>query len=683
MARLIFRSIMGKLVLYFLAAALLSIALLGNLSYFSVKSAFERTELQQLKNLNDIMAERIRDYIGDVASNLTFMSKSARVTNFFQAVSAFQENKLNLSEFLDTDSLKDYLAPLDRTLYSGLEINGAGKGYEDYLAIDNSEGLVMYTCKKLSDSRSNIKTGPLKDSGLARVWAHVVKTRKPAMVDFSMYQPSNSPAAFLGMPVFSTDSKGFVGVLVLRINADHINALMKSVRSAGRTVESYIVGEDMLMRTDSRFQTASAILKTSVDADLIKLDRQSTRGEALTRDYKGDPVFIARGSVGLQEIKDLNPDFKWFIFTSAYVDEAISAAVDLGYRILFIALAVIVLVAVIAYFSAKTISRPIKLLSDQVLEASAGDLTVNLMGRDRKDEVGVLAQSVWKLIVAAREQGQRILEVVKVLSSAAAEISTTVAQLATSTAKTSTAVTETTATAEQVKQAARVSSDKAKKVSASAQQAVQVSEAGKKATEENVRRMNLIKEQMESIGETVVRLSEHSQAIENIIDAVQDIADQSNLLAVNASIEAARAGDQGKGFAVVAQEIKALADQSKNATEQVKSILEDTRNWVNAVVMATEQGGKAVDAGVAQSMVAGESIQSLANSVNVSSQAASVIDTTSEQQFAGVDQVARAMANIEEAMRQNLDGTSQLETAAKELEELGEFLKSVVRRFKI
>ena len=86
----------------------------------------------------------------------------------------------------------------------------------------------------------------------------------------------------------------------------------------------------------------------------------------------------------------------------------------------------------------------------------------------------------------------------------------------------------------------------------------------------------------------MVKLSEQSQAIEEIIVSVQDLADQSHLLAVNASIEAARAGDQGKGFAVVANEIKSLADQSKEATDQIRSILDDTRKWVSAVVMAAE-----------------------------------------------------------------------------------------------
>jgi methyl-accepting chemotaxis protein len=220
-------------------------------------------------------------------------------------------------------------------------------------------------------------------------------------------------------------------------------------------------------------------------------------------------------------------------------------------------------------------------------------------------------------------------------------------------------------------------------VAKTSREAVNISEAGKKATDDTIERMNLIREQMDTIGQTVIRLSDQSQAIEEIIVAVQDLADQSNLLAVNASIEAARAGEHGKGFAVVAQEIKSLADQSKQATAQVRGILDDTRKWVNAVVMATEQGRKAVEAGVEQSAIAGESIEALAERVMESSQAASVIDTSTEQQFAGIDQVAIAMTNIAEAMSQNVDGTSQLESAAKRLGDLGAQLHELVDLYRI
>ena len=210
-----------------------------------------------------------------------------------------------------------------------------------------------------------------------------------------------------------------------------------------------------------------------------------------------------------------------------------------------------------------------------------------------------------------------------------------------------------------------------------------MSGSGSEATQRTVEKINLIRDQMQSIGETVVTLSEQSQAIEDIVSSVQDLADQSNLLAVNASIEAARAGDQGKGFAVVSQEIKTLADESKEATDQIRAILDDTRKWVGAVVMATEQGNKAVDSGVEQSTIAGESIKSLVDRVASSAQEASVIAASTKEQLVGIEQASTAMFQIEKAMHQNLVGTSQVEAAAQKLDDLGTTLDQLVKYYKV
>lgn len=356
----------------------------------------------------------------------------------------------------------------------------------------------------------------------------------------------------------------------------------------------------------------------------------------------------------------------------------------LVYHTAVIALIIAVISGLTSFFLARSIAKPIGDLVDRVLiVVRQGDFSVDMNLGERQDEIGALIQAFRHLAESMRKQVGRTVEAVNIMAVSASEISTTVAQLGASTSKTSAAVTETTTTVEEVKQAARVSSTQAKSVSETAHKAVTFSETGKKATEDTVFRMNLIRDQMESIGQTVVKLSDHSRAIEEIIGAVQDIADQSNLLAVNASIEAARAGDQGKGFAVVAHEIKTLADQSKNLTQQVRNILEETRKWVGAVVMATEQGGKAVEAGLEQSVRAGESIQALTDSVAEAAQAASVIDASSAQQFVGVDQVASAMASIEQAMQQNLAGTGQLEASARRLEDLSGMLKQSLARLKV
>src|SRR5262249_1331739 len=152
--------------------------------------------------------------------------------------------------------------------------------------------------------------------------------------------------------------------------------------------------------------------------------------------------------------------------------------------------------------------------------------------------------------------------------------------------------------------------------------------------------------------ENIMRLSEQGQAISEIIATVDDLAAQSNLLAVNAAIEAAKAGEHGRGFSVVAQEVKNLAEQSKHATTQVCGILSDIQKATGNAVMATEQSSKAVEDGVKQSTQAGESIQQLAGNVNISAQAATQIAATNQQQFVGMDQVASAMENIKLASTQ-------------------------------
>jgi methyl-accepting chemotaxis protein len=188
---------------------------------------------------------------------------------------------------------------------------------------------------------------------------------------------------------------------------------------------------------------------------------------------------------------------------------------------------------------------------------------------------------------------------------------------------------------------------------------------------------------MESIADSMVRLSDQTQTIGQVVTTVEDLAVQSNLLAVNAAIEAAKAGEQGKGFAVVAQEVRTLAEQSKQATTQVRGILADIQKATNAAVMATEQGSKAVEAGVKQFGQAGESIQALSNSVTEAAHAATQIAASSQQQLVGVDQVASAMENIKQASVQSVSSAKQLEAAAYNLKELGHKLKLQVDRYKV
>ncbi len=690
--RNIFGSLMVKLVVFFLLVALIPIGIVGYLSFTSAREALQEATLGKLRAIRERGDEDIVAYLKQNLSEMKYLGSNPGVQSTFRDLSAYLDYalyldfaKANPTAPIDksNEDYKKLLADIDPIFTRFLENFADERGYNDILLIvGENQGFILYTANKLNDLGTSLKTGPLKDSSLSRLWKRVSETRQPALVDMSMYGPSGTVSAFLGVPIFRED-KQLQGVLVLRFEANHLNAILAEIiHHIGEKGDVVVAGADNLLRCVST-SNKSGILQVKEESEATKKALQGLTGVGELMGPNGTPALNSWAPVGIRDIKNLGADFDWGIVARVDSSEAFGAVRTLGLQIIIIAALIAAVVAVFAFLLARTIAKPISLLSNKAVQISEGDLSIEIPQFKRGDEIAILASAFQSMTGNLRNQIREVLTGVNVLSASASEISTTVAQVGANASKVSSAITETTTTVEQVKQSAKISSIKAQEVAQSAQETVETSEGGKKASEETILRIQLIQDQMESIGETVVKLSEHSMTIENIIGVVQDLADQSNLLAVNASIEAARAGERGKGFSVVAQEIKSLAEQSRDATDQIRSILADTRKWVSAVVMATEQGAKAVQAGVAQSKTAEQSIETLAATVIRSSQAAAVIGASTEQQFVGVDQVSQAMTNVDQAMRHNVEGMKQLEQAASRLQELGNQLQGVIARYKV
>jgi len=288
-----------------------------------------------------------------------------------------------------------------------------------------------------------------------------------------------------------------------------------------------------------------------------------------------------------------------------------------------------------------------------------------------------------QIVERTAELSQALMEIgkgIEVLGASAKEILDSTTDLAADAANTATALTETTTTIEQVRQTARLSNEKAQHVVVAARSGADISSAGRKATEDMRAGMERIREQMQLIAESMARLAGQTDAIAEILAAVEEIAAQSKLLAVNAAIEAAKAGQYGKGFAVVAEEVKSLADQSKASTTQVRKILGEIQNAASAATARTGQGADAVEAGVVQSGEAGNAILALADSAAQSALSAAEIAVSCEQELMGMDQVVSAMSNIKKATTRNRDSARHLEAAARVLNELGEKLKAFAER---
>lgn len=325
-------------------------------------------------------------------------------------------------------------------------------------------------------------------------------------------------------------------------------------------------------------------------------------------------------------------------------------------------------------------THSLKAIAGKAEQIAQGDLRGAV---EPQSSVDVLGNAFARMSGDLRAQIRELIEAASVLSSAATEIVTSSSQLAANATQSAAAVSETTTTVEEVRQTAQLASQKARQVSDSAQKAVQISEGGRRSTQDMEAGMARIRRQMEVIAASMAQLSEQGQAVGQIIATVEDISTQSNLLAVNAAIEAAKAGEHGKGFGVVAQEVKSLAEQSRQATSQVRGILGDIQKATAIAVMATEEGGKVVDAGARQTEVAGSAIQALSSSVNDAAQAAMQIAASSQQQLVGVDQVAGAMESIKQASAQNVMSATHLETTARSLNDLGHRLKQMIERYKV
>ncbi len=266
------------------------------------------------------------------------------------------------------------------------------------------------------------------------------------------------------------------------------------------------------------------------------------------------------------------------------------------------------------------------------------------------------------------------------LEKASGNIMGATASQTTATQQHATGVAEITTTLSELHVMSAQTLEKAQAVIAESDRSIDASHSGRKAVDDAVQGMHEIREQVETIAQKIVTLSEQTQQIGDIIMSVNEITEQSKLLALNAAIEAARAGDQGRGFAVVAAEIRSLADQSKQATARVRKILGDIQNATNSAVIATEQGTKKVEIGVALTNRAGETIEMLGRSVEASAGAARLIANASRQQTSGIQQVSDAMNGINEATKSSVGGMQQTEASAKKLAEMTNHMQALVQQ---
>jgi methyl-accepting chemotaxis protein len=362
-------------------------------------------------------------------------------------------------------------------------------------------------------------------------------------------------------------------------------------------------------------------------------------------------------------------------------DEVRSSTLTVSIIVGLIGLAILL---TISFTTMQAVTKPLRLQTEMLKDMAQGegDLTRRL-DDSRRDEFGELGkwfnQFVEKLrntIAQVSDNSMQVASAANQLHSTADQIATGAEEVASQTGTVATASEEMAATSGDIAQNCQRAAENAQQASHSAQN-------GGAVVRETINGMNKIANQVKAAAKTVEELGARSDQIGAIVGTIEDIADQTNLLALNAAIEAARAGEQGRGFAVVADEVRALAERTTKATREIGEMIKAIQNETKGAVVAMEEGVKEVEKGTESSIKSGQALEEILEQINEVAMQINQIATAVEEQTATTGEITSNIQQVTQVVHETSRGAQETAAASGQLSSLAESLQSIVRQFKL
>ncbi|MFD1381939.1 methyl-accepting chemotaxis protein [Rhodanobacter aciditrophus] len=584
-------------------------------------------------------------------------------------------------------------------------------GVGDIYIVDSGNDYVTYSVTKNIAFGTSLTSGPFSESGLAKAYQSALQLEKGqvAFADFSMFTPSyESSAAFIASPIYNIDQ--LIGVLVFQMDRQSVDQLMtynqrwKEV-GLGTTGEVYLVGPDGSLRTGSR-EFIEAPNSFQQDVSDLQLEQSQTKqilaghttgllhvsptvATALTdqsSDFAETSNYLGKSTyTSFRPLSVFGQN--WQVVADLSKQEADFASQQLIDRTLLIStitlVAIIVLAVFIGLFTGRRLARPILYISKELHHITTHKDLAHRIALNRNDELGQAANSVNELLDGVAKTIKQLAGGIGTMQQAstqsanvANQVSENVEQQSEQIALAATAMSEMVGSVSEIAQQASSSHDLASKITEQAQN-------GSRQSETMSGNIVALADEVENSVADLSRLESLGKEIVSILDVIQGIAEQTNLLALNAAIEAARAGEQGRGFAVVADEVRALANRTHNSTEQIQQTISKLQSATSDTVQRLQQCNNLALNGRTAALETVEVLNHVLSSANALIDAAANVAAATEEQATVSEKINQNIQIVQDKAGSTKTVIKDANEASQHLSALSDNIKKAIEEFKV